>query len=219
MDDEAVEEDDSDNDLFHFQENEEDDGFEDSEELNDMIATGYEEQPIDNDKRNELHQKWLEQQDAAGTDNLLQRLNYGSKFRDENLLDEEEGEGDGDGNEEERSNEAEDEAPRKLARINYRKAKEMIAQTFFDKKDDAYLSDDEETKKRQTEKQLRLLDKVSVSWHSIGLNRRTEIYSVDRSSYYICYYILNERTTFGMYLKLQFVHPEFRKINNSTNRI
>ncbi|KAM7514145.1 hypothetical protein LguiA_003728 [Lonicera macranthoides] len=160
VDDEAVEEDDSDNDLFHFQENEED-GFEDSEELNDMIATGYEEQPIDNDKRNELHQKWLEQQDAAGTDNLLQRLNYGSKFRDENLLDEEEGEGegDGDGNEEECSNEAEDEAPRKLARINYRKAKEMIAQTFFDKKDDAYLSDDEETKKRQTEKQLCLLDK------------------------------------------------------------
>ncbi|KAL6989720.1 hypothetical protein U1Q18_015471, partial [Sarracenia purpurea var. burkii] len=40
---------------------EEDDNEEDCEELNDLIATEYDERPVDNEWRNELHQKWLEQ--------------------------------------------------------------------------------------------------------------------------------------------------------------
>ncbi|KAK2988737.1 hypothetical protein RJ640_021002 [Escallonia rubra] len=156
VDDEAVEEDDSDHDLHRFQENDEDEDDEDIEELRDMIVTGYKEKPSDNERRNELHQKWLEQQDAAGTDNLLQRLNYGSKLQDRTLLDEEE---EDDEDEEELSAEAEEDlVPAKLARINSRKAKEMITQMFHDK-DDAFLSsDDEETEKRLVKQ--RLLDKA-----------------------------------------------------------
>ena len=45
----------------------------------DLIATGYEEAPVDHEKHNQLHQKWLEQQDAAGTNDILQRLKYGKK--------------------------------------------------------------------------------------------------------------------------------------------
>ncbi|KAL7002406.1 hypothetical protein U1Q18_003560, partial [Sarracenia purpurea var. burkii] len=62
----VVEEDDSDNDLLRFQENEEDENIDDYEELNDHIATEYDERPVDNEWQNELHQKWLEQQDAVG---------------------------------------------------------------------------------------------------------------------------------------------------------
>ncbi|KAG6437986.1 hypothetical protein SASPL_102917 [Salvia splendens] len=76
IDEEAEEEDDSDNDLNRFPENEGDD-IDDLEELNAMIATEYEERLTDKERRNELHQKWLEQQDAAGTDNLIQRLKCG----------------------------------------------------------------------------------------------------------------------------------------------
>ncbi|KAA8537648.1 hypothetical protein F0562_027256 [Nyssa sinensis] len=152
VDEEAVEEDDSDNDLFRFQENEDEDD-EDFEELNDLIATGYEENPIDNERRNELHQKWLEQQDAAGTDNLLQRLNCGPKDRDTTLLEEEEEE-DGEDGEEVGDEAAEDPVPRNVARINSRKAKQMISQMFSDK-DDAYISsDDEETEKRLVKQRL-----------------------------------------------------------------
>uniref|UniRef100_A0A5B7BN11 Putative glutamic acid-rich protein n=1 Tax=Davidia involucrata TaxID=16924 RepID=A0A5B7BN11_DAVIN len=153
VDEEAVEEDDSDNDLFRFQENEDDEDDEDFEELNDMIATEYKEKPSDKERRNELHQKWLEQQDAAGTDNLLQRLNCGPKHRDTTLLEEENEEDDGD--EEEFGDEAaEDPVPRNVVRINSRKAKQMISQMFSDK-DDAYLSsDDEETEKRLVKQRL-----------------------------------------------------------------
>lgn len=158
VDDEAEEEDDSDNDLFRFQENEEDEGNEDSEEINDLIVTGYEEKPIDNEKRNELHQKWLEQQDAAGTDNLMQRLKCGPKVRDTTLLDVED---ESDEDEEDFSDDEKDVVPAKTARINTRKAKQMITQMFADK-DDAFLSsDDEETEKRLVKQ--RVLDKaVSV---------------------------------------------------------
>lgn len=154
LDDEAEEEDDGDNDLFRFQENEEDEGNGDSEELNDLIVTGYEEKPIDNERRNELHQKWLEQQDAAGTDNLMQRLKCGPKVRDTTLLDAEE-ESDED---EDSSDDEQDVVHAKPARMSTRKAKQMITQMFADK-DDAFLSsDDEETEKRL--KKQRVLDKV-----------------------------------------------------------
>ncbi|KAL4649909.1 hypothetical protein ACB092_01G048400 [Castanea dentata] len=148
VDDEAEEEDDSDNDMLRFQDNEEDEDNEDLEELKDMIATGYEEKPVDNEKRNQLHRKWLEQQDAAGTENLLQKFNCGSKLKETTLLEEEEDE-EGDEYEEDFGDEAaEDSNPTNVARMNLKKAKQMIPQMFTDK-DDVYLSsDDEETEKR-----------------------------------------------------------------------
>lgn len=158
LDDEAEEEGDSDNDLLRFQDNDEDEDEGDAEELNDMIATGYEEQPMDNEKRNELHQKWLEQQDAAGTENLLQKLKCGSKLKETTLLEEEEiVEGEED---EEFDYEAgEDSVPANVVRMNLRKVKQMIPQMFTDN-DSAYLSDDEETEKMLT-KQLLLGKAVS----------------------------------------------------------
>ncbi|PON40471.1 DNA ligase-like protein [Parasponia andersonii] len=146
VDEEAEEEDDSDNDLLRFNDNDEDEDDEDLEELKDMIATGYEEKPIDSERRNELHQKWLEQQDAAGTENLLQKLNYGSKLREPTLIEEKEDiEGEED---EEFGDEAPEElAPSNLVKMNLKKVKQMIPQMFTDN-NDAYLSDDEEAEKR-----------------------------------------------------------------------
>ncbi|KAL6511746.1 hypothetical protein OROGR_021343 [Orobanche gracilis] len=145
IDDEAEEEDDSDNDLNRFKESEEAEDIEDFEELNDMIATAYEERPVDNERRNELHQKWLEQQDAAGTDKLLQRLNCGSGLTDAMLLDKEP---ETDEDDEEFDDDDEDEAkedslPRNSARINIKKARQIILQLLPDK-EDAYLSDDDD---------------------------------------------------------------------------
>ncbi|KAK6115366.1 hypothetical protein DH2020_007635 [Rehmannia glutinosa] len=140
IDDEAEEEDDSDNDLNRFQENEEAEDIEDFEELNDMIATEYEERPTDNEKRNELHQKWLEQQDAAGTDNLMQRLKCGSGLRDAMLTDKE---SETDEDDEEFDEASEESLPRNSARVNTRKAKQIILQLLPDK-EDAYLSDDDD---------------------------------------------------------------------------
>ncbi|XP_059454259.1 uncharacterized protein LOC132184587 isoform X2 [Corylus avellana] len=148
VDDEAEEEDDSDNDMHRFQDNEEEDENEDFEELKDMIATEYEEKTIDNEKRNELHQKWLEQQDAVGTENLLQKLKCGSKLNDTTLLEDEEDEEGEEEGEDFGDEAAEDLIPTNVARMNLRKVKQMIPQMFTDK-DDVYLSsDDEETEKR-----------------------------------------------------------------------
>ncbi|KAL9449198.1 hypothetical protein AB3S75_011182 [Citrus x aurantiifolia] len=145
VDEEAEEEDDSDNDQLRFRDSEEDEDNEDDEELKDMIATQYEENPIDTERRNELHQKWLEKQDAAGTEKLLQRFKCGSKQLDKTMVEEEEDE-ESEQDTEEYSGEAiEDLAPTDLVRINLRKVKEMIPHMFTDK-DDAYISsDDEET--------------------------------------------------------------------------
>ncbi|KAJ0085625.1 hypothetical protein Patl1_09118 [Pistacia atlantica] len=149
VDDEAEEEDDSDNDLLRFQDNEEDEDFDDVEELKDMIATEYKEKPIDTERRNELHQKWLEQQDEAGTEKLLQRFKCGSKEIEKTLLEEEEEkeEESEEDNDEFGNEDTEDVAPANVVRMNLRKVKEMIPQMFTDK-DDAYISsDDEETEK------------------------------------------------------------------------
>lgn len=145
VDEEAEEEDDSDNDQLRFRDSEEDEDNEDDEELKDMIATQYEENPIDTERRNELHQKWLEKQDAAGTEKLLKRFKCGSKQLDKTMVEEEEDE-ESEQDTEEYSGEAiEDLAPTDLVRINLRKVKEMIPHMFTDK-DDAYISsDDEET--------------------------------------------------------------------------
>lgn len=105
-----------------------------------MIATEYEERPIDNERRNELHQKWLEQQDAAGTDNLMQRLKCGSVLRKAFSSDKEP---ETDEDDEEFDDEAEEESlPQNPARVNIRKAKQIILQLFPDK-EDTYLSDDD----------------------------------------------------------------------------
>ncbi|KAL3514624.1 hypothetical protein ACH5RR_027341 [Cinchona calisaya] len=149
LDEEAEEEDDSDHDLLRFKESEEDEDMEDSEELNDIIATDYKERPIDYERRNELHQKWLEQQDAAGTDNLLQRLKVGSEPKETTLLDEEQE----DSEDGEDYNE-EDVVQRNSAQMNIKKAKQIITQMFLDK-DDLFLSDeDEETERRRVKQHL-----------------------------------------------------------------
>ncbi|XP_059284499.1 uncharacterized protein LOC132037875 isoform X1 [Lycium ferocissimum] len=152
VDDEAEEEDDSDNDLLRFGDNEEDEDIDDSAEIRDIIATNYKEKPIDNEKRNELHQKWLEQQDAAGTENLLQRLKCGVEQKETMLVDDELE------NEEceEEANDVTDmdAVPKSSARLNSKKAKQMMMQMFVDK-DDVFLSDeDDETEKRVVKQRI-----------------------------------------------------------------
>ncbi|XP_045799299.1 RNA polymerase-associated protein LEO1 isoform X2 [Trifolium pratense] len=149
VDEEAEEEDDSDNDLQRFQDNEEGEDDDDIEELNDMIATGYEEDPIDREKRDQLHQQWLEQQDTTGMDSLLQKLNCGSRLKesDDEQEDEESKETDNE-SDNESNDEAEDfTAPSDAVKINLKKMKQMIPQMFTDK-DEPYVSSDEETEER-----------------------------------------------------------------------
>lgn len=70
-----MEEDDSDNEL-RFQENEDENGVsEDAGDLDEMIATDYEENQTDQEKRQALHMKMLEQQNAEGNDNLYTIIN------------------------------------------------------------------------------------------------------------------------------------------------
>ncbi|CAK8568984.1 unnamed protein product [Lathyrus sativus] len=154
VDEEAEEEDDSDNDLQRFRDNDEDEDDDDIEELNDMIATGYEEDPIDREKRDQLHQQWLEQQDTTGMDNLLQKLNCGSRLNESTSLDDEEE----DGESKETENESDDEiddfvAQSDAVKINLKKVKQMIPQMFTDK-EDAYVSSDEETEERLAKQSL-----------------------------------------------------------------
>ncbi|WCJ35158.1 hypothetical protein M5689_016424 [Euphorbia peplus] len=152
VDDEAEEEDDSDDDRARFQNNEEEEDDSDIEELNDMIATAYEEKPVDNDMRNQLHQKWLEQQDSVGTENLLQKLNCGSKQKEMDFMEEKEEE-ESDSREDEESEDESDNDPaeglstRNIIRMNLKKAKEMMPLMFTDKDDKYVSSDDEEPEK------------------------------------------------------------------------
>lgn len=149
VDDEAEEEDDGDHDQFLFQDNEEDEADEDTEDLNDMIATGYEEKPIDGERRNELHQKWLEQQDASGTEKLVQKLIFGSKLREtmsreeKHAEDEEDQESDDEAAEDILGNISASGSPKKVSvQMNLRIAKQMIPQMFTD--NDVYLSSDDD---------------------------------------------------------------------------
>ncbi|WOL18121.1 exocyst complex component EXO84C isoform X1 [Canna indica] len=142
FDDEAEEEDDSDHDMMRFQENEEDDS-DDHEEINDLIASGFEEAPIDYERRNQLHQKWLEQQDATATDNFLQRLRCHQKLKEPSFSHEEEE------NEEFSEDSGEEESvdilPTNIARQNRKMAKQMSAKMYTDDHDTYLPSDDEET--------------------------------------------------------------------------
>jgi hypothetical protein len=118
-----------------------------------MIATGYEENSIDREKRDQLHQQWLEQQDTTGMDSLLQKLNCGSRLKESD--DEEEDE-----ESKETDNESDDEAedftaPSDAVKINLKKVKQMIPQMFTDK-DEPYVSSDEETEERLAKQCLSL---------------------------------------------------------------
>ncbi|KAI3733272.1 hypothetical protein L1987_64492 [Smallanthus sonchifolius] len=195
VDDEAEEEDDSDDDRMVLGDDEEveDEDEDDIEELNKMIATGYKERPIDLETRNELHQKWLEEKDAAGTDDLLRRLNVASKLREASLLDEEEGEEDVDVNDYDGDHEVVE-----RPRVNrFKKAKEMIAQMFNDKDDDFFSSDDEETEKILARERMHTKDK-----------KKGKLVSLIEDD--------DSREVFGLIKKLNTV-PEGRKKGNATS--
>ncbi|KAK3145714.1 hypothetical protein QOZ80_3BG0256480 [Eleusine coracana subsp. coracana] len=141
LDDEAEEEDDSDNDMMRFKDNEEDDGSDENEVFNDLIEAGYEEKEVDHKRRNELHQKWLQQQDAAETNNVMQRLKFGRQEEKE-ILDEDE---DIEECEDESENEMScDLTPANIVRQNSEKAKQMVAKMFTDDNDVYEHSDDDE---------------------------------------------------------------------------
>ncbi|XP_010428516.1 PREDICTED: DNA ligase 1 isoform X2 [Camelina sativa] len=189
IDEDAEEEDDSDNDLLRF-EDEDDDEDEEDDDLRDMIVSQFKEDATDKDRRNELHQKWLEQQDAAGTEKLLQKLQRGLQ-QDETLLSEEEDEDDDD---EERAEDADDEEVQKpnvnedenedeedpshanSMRMTMKKIKEMIPLMFTDE-DDVYVSsDDEEMEKKLLQQRLlRKMELKSKSSPSIGDENSEEI--------------------------------------------
>ncbi|XP_010471618.1 PREDICTED: DNA ligase 1-like [Camelina sativa] len=189
IDEDAEEEDDSDNDLLRF-EDEDDDEDEEDDDLRDMIVSQFKEDATDKDRRNELHQKWLEQQDAAGTEKLLQKLQRGLQ-QDETLLSEEEDEDDDD---EERAEDADDEEVQKpnvnedenedeedpshanSMRMTIKKIKEMIPLMFTDE-DDVYVSsDDEEMEKKLLQQRLlRNMELKSKSSPSIGDENSEEI--------------------------------------------
>lgn len=78
VDDEAEDED-EDVLLGHGEDDASDD--DECEDLEDIVATAEEEQPMDQSRRDELHRKWLEQQDAAATSDILLRLGCGKKQR------------------------------------------------------------------------------------------------------------------------------------------
>ncbi|KAL3363240.1 hypothetical protein AABB24_012503 [Solanum stoloniferum] len=176
VDDEAEEEDDSDNDLIRFGDNEDDDDIDDSAELHDIIAIDYKEKKIDNEKRNELHQKWLEQQDAAGTENLLQRLKCGVEQKETMSVDDEL-----------ESEECEkevngitdmDAVPKSSTRLSTKKAKQIIVQMFVDK-DDIFLSDeDEETEKRVVKQRILYNSEVTTVASPIEDESSSEIFEL-----------------------------------------
>ncbi|KAF8111453.1 hypothetical protein N665_0076s0422 [Sinapis alba] len=167
IDEVAEEEDDSDNDLLRFEDDDEEEEDEEDDDLRDMIASQFKEDPSDKDKRNELHQKWLEQQDAAGTEKLLHKLKRGlqqdktSLFADEDddVADEEMAEDDADDEEVTKPEASEDENEEDPShatsmRMRIKKIKEMIPLMFTDE-DDVYVSsDDEETEKKLLQQRL-----------------------------------------------------------------
>lgn len=145
VDDEAVEEDDSDNDQLRFKENEDEDGgSEDAEDLDEMIATDFEENQTDQEKRQELHMKVLEQQDAEGIDNLVQKYKCELKYSEPDVLN-----GEDYIVEDESCDEAlETDAPKNSLRLCVKKAKQMIVHMFADNDDPYVSSEDEELETR-----------------------------------------------------------------------
>ncbi|CAA7042674.1 unnamed protein product [Microthlaspi erraticum] len=191
IDEDAEEEDDSDNDLLRFDGEEEDEDEEDDDDLVDMIVSQFKEDPADKDRRDELHQKWLEQQDAAGTEKLLQKLKHGlqqeetslSEDEDDNADDEERAGDGGDDEEvqkpiasEDEDEDEEDPSHANSMRMNIKKIKEMIPLMFTDE-DDVYVSsDDEEMEKKLLQQRLyRKMELKNKSSSAIGDENSEEI--------------------------------------------
>jgi len=147
VDEEALE-DDSDNDILQFEDEDECDNVE-VEEVRDYIAADYKEKPIDYERRHELHQMWLQQQDEAGTENLMQRLKYGTNQREHSALREED-----DDRQEDESDDDDDDTgdlfAMPSARVSTKKLKHMIPQMFADKDDSFVSSEDEETERKSS---------------------------------------------------------------------
>ena len=128
-----------------------------------MIASQFKEDPSDKYKRNELHQKWLEQQDAAGTEKLLHKLKRGLQQDETSLFEDEDDNADDENMAEdeevtkpEASEDENEEDPSHATsmRMRIKKIKEMIPLMFTDK-DDVYVSsDDEETEKKLMQQRL-----------------------------------------------------------------
>lgn len=166
IDEVAEEEDDSDNDLLRFEDDDDEDEDEEDDDLRDMIASQFKEDPNDKYKRNGLHQKWLEQQDAAGTEKLLHKLKRGLEQDKTSLFEDE----DDDAGDEQMAEDADDvevskpeasedeneEDPSHATsmRMRIKKIKEMIPLMFTDENDVYVSSDDEETEKKLLQQRL-----------------------------------------------------------------
>ena len=165
LDDEAEEEDDSDNDMMRFKDDEEDDGSDENEVFNDLIAAGYEEKEVDHEKRNELHQKWLKQQDAAETNNVMQRLKFGHQEQKESVHEDEDEDEDEDIDDCEVESDKEmpyDLTPANVVRQNSEKAKQMIAKMFTDDNDTYEHSDDEEIEEHLARQRISKREVLSI---------------------------------------------------------
>ncbi|VAI23819.1 unnamed protein product [Triticum turgidum subsp. durum] len=163
LDVEAEEEDDSDDDMSRFKDNEEDDGDDENEVLAALIAAGFEEEEVDHEKRNALHQKWLQDQDAAETNNFIQRLKYG--HQEQKVLMEED-EDDIEDCEDESENERSHDLTPNIVRQNSEKAKQMIAKMFTDENDTYEHSDDEEIEEHLARQRISKREVHSTSFIS-----------------------------------------------------
>ncbi|KAL8141164.1 hypothetical protein V2J09_007185 [Rumex salicifolius] len=161
LDEEALEDDCSDDERRRFEDDVE--GESDAEEVAELIATNYSEKPVDNERRNELHQMWLAQQDEAGTENLLQRLKCKVKQKESAELDEDDDDQSTDEMDVEFGNE--EDLPTNATRLNTKQLRKLIPQMFTDKDDDYISSDDEETERRLNKQCL--LGKVEIKKHAV----------------------------------------------------
>lgn len=159
LDEEALE-DDSDNDILQFDDEDECENA-DAEEVRDYIATDFKEKPVDHERCNELHQMWLQQQDEAGTENLLQKLKHGTdNQREPSLLMDDDNEREKDESDGSDDDDTTDLFPKPGARLSTKKLKQMIPHMFTDKDDGFVSSEDEETERKLSRQ--RLLQKLEL---------------------------------------------------------
>ncbi|KAH9604208.1 hypothetical protein KSS87_012186 [Heliosperma pusillum] len=201
LDEEALE-DDSDNDLLHSEDKDEENDA-DMEEHFDYIATDFKEKSVDHERRDQLHRTWLEQQDEAGTENLLQKLKYGVKQQEPTFLEVEvEDDSENEDKDDEGLEPEEDELDtdddtenfiQKSTRATTRMLKQMIPLMFTDE-DDGYVSSEDEVTKRSLSREHLL--------HKKELERKTESEAVAKDE--------SSKQVFGCIRKLNSV-PETKK--------
>lgn len=207
LDDEAVEEDDSDGERMRYQESDENESDE-IDDLDDMIESGNTEAPIDQDKRNELHQKWLEKQDDAETENVLQRLKCQGHGRssfiegDSDCYDGSEDDDDNDSNDNCDEAKCDDDFAPKHRTMNtshqsFKKAKQMIAQMFTDANDVYLPSDDEE------------IERDFIRHHMLKQNEEPSIISPVEDE--------NSREFFGLIKKLNIAPAAKKRVKASAS--